>query len=266
MENNSSSLAVDPFVNVWGYLQHEGLDFLFAILILIIGRYVAKALSFMSYRMLTRANGDETMARFIKSIVYASLLTLFILSAMNKAGIHTTSFVAILGAAGLAVGLSLKNMITNIGDGVVLLLFRSFKAGDMVKAGGVDNAIVEEINLFNTTLRTEDNVVITVTNTAMRSGNIVNYSAKPIRRLQQPFSVKNETLLEETKRVIFDVIAENTEILNDPSSEVLVSAITSSSYTVMVRYWVENEVCDTTALEFLEACKRAFEQNNIQLV
>ncbi len=159
-----------------------GLNLLAALAIFVVGRWAAGMLTRLCKRLLTRSKVDDTLSTFLGHIVYAMLLTFVIIAAIDRLGVNTTSFAAIVGAAGLAVGLALQNSLSNFASGVMLILFKPFKVGDYVEAGGTAG-IVEEINIFNTFMRTGDNIRIVVPNGQITSATITNYNAKPTRRI-----------------------------------------------------------------------------------
>jgi small conductance mechanosensitive channel len=159
-----------------------------ALLIFLIGRWVSKRIAAAVARATGRAGMDETLTKFLNSVVYMTLLVLVVLTAVGQLGVPMTNFLAILGAAGLAVGLALKDSLSNFSSGVMLILFRPFKVGDYVEAGGIAGT-VDSISIFNTIFKTPDNRVITVPNSLIYAGTITNYSAMATRRIDLVFGI-----------------------------------------------------------------------------
>ena len=165
-----------------------GMKILAAIAILIIGRIVVGIFTGIVRKLMKRANVDETLIKFVVSLTKIGLMTFVIISAVGALGVQTTSFVAIIGAAGLAVGFALQSSLANFASGVMLIIFRPFKAGDFVEVGGT-SGVVQAISIFNTTLNTPDNKIIIVPNGSVTSGNITNYSAQEQRRVDMVFGI-----------------------------------------------------------------------------
>ena len=178
--------AVRLWDQIAAFVAQRGLDLainvLAALVIFLVGRWAAKLTKAFSAKLMARGNVDETLAKFLGNIIYALLLTLVIVAAIDRLGVDTTSIAAILAAAGLAVGFALKDSLGNFAAGVMLILFKPFEVGDFVDAGG-SQGVVEEIHIFNTLMRTGDNVQIIVPNSQVTGGTITNFSAKDTRRI-----------------------------------------------------------------------------------
>jgi len=158
-------------------LAFYGLKILAAIIIFVVGRWIAKALKNMIKRMMTKGNVDEILVSFVGNLTYIALLAFVIIAALNQLGIQTTSFIAIIGAAGLAIGLALQGSLANFAAGVLMIIFRPFKVGDYIEGAGVAGA-VEKVHIFTTQLKTPDNKTIIIPNAKIMGDNITNYSAK----------------------------------------------------------------------------------------
>ena len=174
--------------NLYGYLTQYGLSFLAAILIFVIGKWVAGVVSRFIESMMLKAKVDPTLAGFVKNISNAGLLVFVIIAALNKLGVQTTSFIAVLGAAGLAVGLALQGSLANFAAGVMLILFKPFKVGEFIEAGGALGT-VKEIQIFNTILSAPDNRKIVVPNSKITGDNISNFSGIENRRIDLVFGI-----------------------------------------------------------------------------
>jgi len=211
-----------------------------AILTLVIGRWVAGALRAVMRKVLQKRSVDATLSGFLGSIVYMAMMTMVVISALGVAGIPTTSFVAVLGAAGLAVGFALQGSLGNFASGVLIIFFRPFKAGDFVEVAGT-SGVVLEVQIFATTLKTGDNKRIVVPNGSITSGNIVNYSANPTRRIDMVFGIGYDDDIKAAKELFERVLGEEERILADPAPKIAVSELADSSVNFVIRPWVKRE-------------------------
>ena len=235
-----------------------------AFLILVIGRWVAKFLRGLTGKMMGKSNVDATLIKFVGSLVYFALLAFVVLAALAQVGIQTTSFIAVIGAAGLAVGLALQGSLANFAAGVLMLIFRPFKVGDYIEGAGV-GGIVEEIHIFNTLLGTLDNKAIIVPNAKLTGDNITNYTMKEKRRVDLVFGVSYGEEIEKVKRVIAGVLESDARILKDPSPTVAVLGIEGGSVTFAVRPWVRTEDYWDVYFNTNENMKKQFDAEGIQI-
>lgn len=235
-----------------------------ALLILVFGRWVAKILRNHTGKMLEKANLDTTLVKFVGNLVYFALLVFVVLAALAQVGIQTTSFIAIIGAAGLAVALALQGSLANFAAGVLLVIFRPFKVGDYIEGAGV-GGIVEEIHIFNTLLCTLDNKAIIVPNAKMTGDNITNFTMKEKRRIDLVFGVNYGEEIEKVKRVIAGVLGSDARILKDPAPTVAVLGIEGGSVTFAVRPWVRTEDYWDVYFNTNENMKKQFDAEGIQI-
>lgn len=235
-----------------------------AILILIIGKWIAGWLRRIFERALKAKKVDATIVSFLGNLGYMLLMTLVVLMAIGKLGVNTTSFVAVVGAAGLAVGLALQGSLSNFASGVLLIIFRPFKAGDFVEAGGA-TGIVEEIQVFCTKIRTGDNKEIIIPNSGVLGGNIVNYSAKETRRVDLVFGIGYDDDLRKAKGLLQEIIAADGRILKDPESLVAVTELADSSVNFVVRAWVKTSNYWDVYFHLLETVKLRFDAEGISI-
>jgi len=205
-----------------------------------VGRILAGWLRRGVRKALTRADFDPTLVPFLANLVFIGMMTFILISAAGLVGIPVTSFVAIIGAAGLAVALAFQGTLSNFSAGVMLLTFRPFKVGDLVDAGGV-TGLVQEIGIFVTTITTLDNVKIIVPNTTISSSTIKNFSANHTRRIDLVMGVGYGDDLNVAIQTIHTVIGEDSRILADPAPQVAVSELGDSSVNIVVRPWVQSE-------------------------
>ena len=187
-----------------------------ALAIFIIGRWIAKWITSMVRRVMTKANMDEMLVRFLGNIVYTVLLLAVVMAALDHLGIQTTSLLAVFGAAGLAIGLALKDSLGNFSSGVMLILFRPFKVGDFIEAGGT-SGVVEEVRMFATMFRTGDNREVIVPNSQIYGGTITNYSARDTRRIDMVFGIGYGDDMAKAKQIIEDIMKQDERILSAPA-------------------------------------------------
>ncbi|MDG2168802.1 MAG: mechanosensitive ion channel [Opitutales bacterium] len=231
-------MDVDTVVN---WIQTDGLDILIklviAVVIFIIGKWIARKITNLVKKAMGKANMDETLISFLGNGVYMILMVCVVLAALDYLGVKTTGFVAILGAAGLAVGLALQGSLANFASGVLIIMFRPFKKGDAVDGGGVFG-IVEEITILTTVMRTPDNKVIIVPNSQIMGGAIINFSTKPTRRVDLVIGCGYDDDLKKVRSVLESILEDDERILKDPSYTIGLSELSDSSVNFVVRPWV----------------------------
>ena len=247
-----------PLVMGWG------LKLLAAFLIYVIGRWVAKALTRWVGRAIIQANVDATLSRFLSSIVYMVLIVFVVLTALSALGVNTTNFLAILGAAGLAVGLALKDSLSNFAAGVMLVFFRPFKMGDYIEAAGISGTVVS-IKIFDTILRTSDNRVITVPNALIYADTITNFSAEDKRRIDLVIGIGYDDDIARAKALIQGVLGQDDRILDEPPPVMLVVELGESSVDIAVRSWVNSGDYSQVRSDLLEHIKRALEAAGLSI-
>lgn len=221
---------------IYELLTVYGMKMIAALAIFIIGRWVAKGLRKFVRKMMNRSNIDLTLVSFVVNLTYVALLAFVVIAALNQLGIQTASFIAIMGAAGLAVGLALQGSLSNFAAGVLMIIFRPFKVGDLIEGAGVAGT-VEEIQIFTTQLKTPDNKTIIIPNSKMTNDNIINYSAKGTRRVDMTFGIGYEDDIDKARAIILDVLAQDQRVLKNPESVVLVSELADSSVNFAARAW-----------------------------
>ncbi len=241
-----------------------GLNILYALVIFILGKWVAGMLKKTTRKVLERQKVDATLIGFVANLVYIFLLIFVVLAALNVLGFQTTSFAAILAAAGFAIGLALQGGLANFAAGVLMLIFRPFKVGDFIEAGGTAG-IVEEIQIFTTQMRTPDNKTIIVPNASITGGNITNYSTKPTRRVDLVAGIGYDDDIDKAKAVLNDIVAKDARILNDPAPQVAVSELADSSVNFVVRVWVNAADYWDVYFDATETIKKRFDQEGISI-
>jgi len=241
-----------------------GLKIIGALIIFIVGKWIAKRLRGVVVKLMHKSNVDGTLVSFVQSIVYIMLMIVVILAALNALGVNTTSFAAILAAAGLAIGLALQGTLGNIGSGVLIISFRPFNVGDVVTIGG-ETGTVAAISMFATILHTPDNKVVTVPNTAVTSGNITNFSAQATRRLDLTFGIGYDDDLKLAKSVLEDIIRSDERVLVDPEPFVGVRELGDSSVNFAFRPWVKSEDYWAVHFDMMEKVKLTFDEKGISI-
>ncbi|WP_196137349.1 mechanosensitive ion channel family protein [Aliikangiella sp. G2MR2-5] len=246
------------------YVIPYGLNFLFALIIFIIGKWVVNAFTKLTKSLMKKASVDKILIDFISGIVHSLLLLFVIVAALGQLGVDTTSLVALIGAAGLAVGLSLQSSLQNFAAGVMLIVFRPFKNGDFVDVAGIAG-VVEKITIFTTQLRTGDNKQMIVPNGKIYGDVITNYSAKETRRVDMIFGIGYDDDIKKAKTVLLDVLEKDDRILKDPAPLVAVSELADSSINFVVRPWVNSSDYWSVFYDTHENVKLAFDDANISI-
>jgi small conductance mechanosensitive channel len=241
-----------------------GLQILAAIVIFYIGRWLARKIAGLIETGLVKANTDPTLVGFFRNIAYFGLLVMVIIAAVGQLGVQTTSFIAVLGAAGLAVGLALQGSLANFAAGVLMIIFRPFRVGDFVEAAGT-MGVVEEVQLFTTMMRTPDNKTIIVPNAQITAGTITNFSARDTRRLDLVFGVSYSDDLDKVKRVIKEVLAEESRLLAEPEPVIGLLSLGDSSVDFAVRPWVKSSDYWPVFFALQEAMKKRFDREGISI-
>lgn len=258
-------LNLDAIVPTLQSLAAEwGLKVLGALAVVIIGRVIAGWFRSITRTALTRASFDATLVPFLANLVFIALMTFILISAAGLVGIPVTSFVAVIGAAGLAVALAFQGTLSNFSSGVMLLTFRPFKVGDFVEAGGT-TGVVQEIGIFVTTLHTVDNVRIIVPNTKISGDTIKNFTANPTRRIDLVMGVGYDDDLNVAIRTIREVLSEEDRILPEPEPQVAVSELGDSSVNIVVRPWVDASDYWPTRFDLTKALKERLEAAGCQI-
>lgn len=241
-----------------------GLKVVAAIAILIIGWLLAKGIRKITRQLLLKSNVDKTLVSFISSIVYIVVMVIVIISSLGQLGIQTASFIAVIGAAGLAVGLALQGSLANFAAGILMILFKPFRAGDYIEASGV-SGVVEEIKIFTTLLISIDNKEIIVPNGKLMSDNIINYTAKEIRRVDIVTGVSYKDDLDKVRKVLESILKSDERILAEPEPVIAVLELAESSVNLVVRPWVKT--ADYWGVYFFlqENIKKQFDLNGISI-
>ena len=235
-----------------------------ALAIFIIGKWIARAISNLVAKVMTKQSMDEALIGFISSLIYWALFIMVVIAALGKLGINTGSFIAIVGAAGLAVGLALQGSLSNFAAGVLILIFRPFKIGDFVEVAG-EAGVVKKIQIFTTELSTGDNKQIIIPNSGVTGGNITNYSTHDTRRVDLTMGIGYADDIDKARNAIMDEINKDDRILKDPAPTVAVVELADSSVNFVIRPWVNSADYWGVYFGLTEAMKKRFDAEGISI-
>lgn len=248
----------------YGITAELGTNILKAIAILVIGRILVGILTSLVRKILARNQTDVTLAKFLVSLTKIALMTFVIVAAISALGVETTSFVAIIGAAGLAIGFALQSSLANFASGVMLIIFRPFKAGDFVEAGGTSGS-VEAVQIFSTVLKTPDNKMVIVPNGKVTGDSITNYSTMDKRRVDLIFGIGYDDDIKKAKAILEQILAGDDRILKDPAPTVAVLELADSSINFVVRPWVKTADYWGVHFDVTEKVKLTFDEAGISI-
>lgn len=250
------------------YLAENGVQFLLNLLaaaaIFFVGRWIAGLISELVFKTMDKAKIDHTLGKFVKNLLYTALLVFVVIAALARVGVQTGSFIAIVGAAGLAIGLALQGSLSNFAAGVLMVIFKPFKVGDFVEVGGAMGT-VKEIQIFNTIISGPDNVRIVIPNAHATGGNIVNYTVNGTRRVDLVIGVSYGDDIRKAKQVMLDVLKAEEHVLETPAPFVGVKELGDSSVNFVVRPWVKSEHYWEVYFGVTEKVKYALEENGLTI-
>ncbi len=235
-----------------------------AAIILVVGMWLAKRIKNLLTSQMEKRGVDSMLASFIGSIAHILIVAFVLIAALGQLGIQTTSLVAIIGAAGLAIGLALQGSLANFASGVMIIAFRPFKVGDFVEAGGAVG-IVEGIQIFSTQMRTGDNKTIIVPNANITGGMITNYSTKDTRRVDLVFGIGYDDDIKKAKDILQSLVEKDERILKDPEPVIAVSELADSSVNFIVRPWVNSADYWGVYWDLTEQVKLTFDAEGISI-
>lgn len=256
-ESNIQNM-IDVYVIPWG------INIVMALAIFVIGRWVAKILLKVVDKMLRKAGMDEMLVDFVHSIINALLLLFIIIASLDQLGVDTTSFIALIGAAGLAVGLALQGSLQNFASGVLLIVFRPFKVGHFIEAAGVAG-VIEEIGIFSTRMKTGDNREIIIPNGAIYGGTITNNSARATRRIDMVFGIGYDDDIRKAKEIMQGILDADDRVHAEPAPLIAVGELADSSVNFNVRPWVNAGDYWPVKFDVTEKIKLAFDDAGISI-
>ncbi len=246
------------------YIIPWAINIALALVIFIIGRLLVKLITHIAAKMMSRSKMDDMLIKFVSSILSTVLILFVIIAAVDRLGVNTTSLVALLGAAGLAIGLALQGSLQNFAAGVMLIVFRPFKAGDFIEAAGI-SGMVETINIFSSTLRTGDNREIIVPNGEIYSGVITNYSARSTRRIDMVIGIGYDSDIKLARNTLQALVEADERILDEPATLIAVSELADSSVNFVLRPWVKSSDYWAVKFDLNEKIKNTFDEKGISI-
>ncbi|MBT2162484.1 mechanosensitive ion channel family protein [Zobellia laminariae] len=239
-------------------------DLIMAIIILVVGLWIVGFLNKMVRKFFEKKDYDLALESFLQSFINIALKVLLFVLVITQLGVKSSSLIAIIGAAGLAIGLALQGSLSNFAGGVLILLFKPFKIGDFISAQSVDGT-VKEITIFYTKLSTFGNQLAIIPNGQLSNNNVVNYSAMPTRRDNIKVGIGYSSNIKAAKDIMLDICQKNENVLKDPKPEVYVDALGDSSVNLSLRFWAENSVFWAAHFFILEEIKRRFDEEGIEI-
>lgn len=249
-------------------LFHLLLDYspklLAALFLFFIGGYAIRFVNNLARKILMKREVEPTLVEFLCNVIFWALRIVLIIAVISKLGIESSSFVAILGAAGLAVGLSLQGSLANFAGGILIILFKPFKLGDTILAQNMEGTVID-IQIFVTQLQTDNNQVIFIPNGTLSNNTIINFSRKSTRRTDIPMVLPYHTSIPQARALILDVLAKNKAVLQQPSPAIIVKELTETGVKIAIRAWVKTPNYASTVAEILEECLLQFEQNALHI-
>jgi small conductance mechanosensitive channel len=257
-------ISKEQIDTIMGYATDYGLRIVFALVIFVVGKWIAGMVRRLCRRAMERANVDPVLVGFLSNIAFYLLIVAVIITAISQLGIQTTSFVAVLGAAGLAVGLALQGSLSNFASGVLIILFRPFKVGDFVEAGGVMGTI-DEIGILVTNMHSPDNKGIVVPNSQIMGGTITNFNAHETRRCDMVFGISYQDDIDKAKAILLQIIEADARCLKEPAPQVAVSELADSSVNFVARPWVKASDYWGVFFDTHEAVKKRFDAEKVSI-
>ncbi len=251
---------------MWNQVQSTGLEFainvVIAIVIFVVGRIIARIISNGIRKLMNAQEVDQILQSFVGNLSYWMLMTFVIIAAISQLGIQTTSLIAIMGAAGLAVGLAMQGSLANFASGVLIVMFRPYRVGDYVEAAGIAGVVLQ-VQILTTVLKTGDNKQIIVPNGQIMGSIITNYSANETRRVDMVVGVSYNDDIDKVRATIKDIIDSDDRIFKDPECQIAVAELADSSVNFNVRPWVKTSDYGSVRLDFTEAVKKRFDKEGI---
>jgi small conductance mechanosensitive channel len=246
------------------YGTEYGLKLLGAVIIWIIGSWIIKKIKSLLQKAMNKFNYDESLEKFLTSLIIGSLKVILIILILGQLGVETSSFAAILAAAGLAIGLALQGSLSNFAGGILIMIFKPYRIGDYIQAQG-ESGTVKEIEIFTTKLNSTDNKEIIIPNGAISNGNITNFSTEKVRRVDVKIGVSYDADIKQTKELLLKIMTENTKILKDPEPLIVLSELGDSSVNFLMRSWVNTDEYWNVYFELLETSKIELDKAGIEI-
>ena len=243
-------------------ISKKGPDIIYAILLFVVGVYISKWVKRIVSKFLLKYNIGKGVTNFIVYGIYISMLSIVVLTSLKSIGIEITSVVAVLGAAGFSIGLAFKEILSNLGSGMIILFFKPFAIGDYIQGSGVEG-FVSDIQIFSTVLKTPDNKTIIVPNFQLTSNNIINYTHQEMRRVDFSYNISYDSDIDLVKKVLSDIFIMDERILEDPKPIIGINSIGNNAIQVIARPWVRTDDYWDVYFDVMEKVKKKFDENNI---
>ncbi|MGC9451803.1 MAG: mechanosensitive ion channel family protein [Oceanipulchritudo sp.] len=257
-------LSPEQIDSIIGFITYYGLKIILALVIFVVGKWIAALVRNLCRRGMEKSKVDPVLVGFLSAIAYYVLMTAVVIAAISQLGIQTTALVAVLGAAGLAVGFALQGSLSNFASGVLIILFRPFKIGDFVEAGGVAG-VIDEIGILVTIMHTPDNKKIIVPNSQVMGGQIVNFNANGTRRCDMTFGISYSDDIDKAKGILLRILESDERVLKDPEPQIVLSELGDSSVNFAVRPWVNAADYWGVFFDTHEKVKKAFDAENVSI-
>jgi small conductance mechanosensitive channel len=249
---------------IWELITIYGIKVIAAIAIFVVGRWIAGGFRRLTRKVMNRRNVDPTIVGFVANLTYILLLAFFVIAALSQLGIQTASFIAIIGAAGLAIGLALQGSLANFAAGFLMIIFKPFKVGDYIEGAGTAGT-VEVIQIFNTILKTPDNKTVIIPNAGLTADNIVNYTVKGTRRMDMVVGIGYESDIDKARGILEELVTSDERVLKDPPHTIAVAELADSSVNFVVRPWVKAADYWDLWFDMTENVKKRFDQAGISI-
>ncbi len=249
---------------VYELLTVYGLRVIAALVIFVLGRWVALGVAKIIKRVLIKSKVDETLVSFVRNLCYVALLAFVVIAALNQLGIQTASLIAVLGAAGLAIGLALQGSLGNFASGVLMVIFKPFKVGDYIEGAGTAG-IVEHIEIFTTQLKTPDNKTVIVPNAKLTGDNITNFTVKGTRRVDFVFGIGYGDDIDKARGIIKEIIDQDERVMKEPEPAIIVSELADSSVNLTVRAWTSANDYWSFYFDTIEKVKKQFDAQGVSI-
>ncbi len=249
---------------IWEMTTIYGIKAIIALLILFFGRLIAKLVTKIVERLMEQSKIDHTIVKFVGNLTHIALMAFVIIAALGQLGIQTASLIAVIAAAGLAIGLALQGSLANFAAGFLMIIFRPFKVGDFIEGGGVAGT-VEEISIFTTILKSPDNKTVIIPNAKLTEDNIVNWTVKGTRRVDLVMGIGYGDNIDKAKQIMADVVAKDDRVLKNPAPQIALVELADSSMNFVVRPWVKSGDYGDVYFALTENIKKAFDANDISI-
>lgn len=264
MKNIGESISQKTLDSITESISQKGPSIIYGVLIFTIGIYLSKWVKKVATKFLLKYNISKGVTNFIVYGIYISMLSIVSITCLELVGIKTTSVVAVLGAAGFSIGLAFKEILSNLGSGMIILFFKPFLIGDYIQGSGVEG-FVSDIQIFSTVLKTPDNKTVIIPNYQLTSNNIINYTHQEKRRIDLAYNIAYDSDIDLVKKVLSNIFKEDIRIFEDPKPIIGLNSIGNNAIQVIARPWVHTEDYWDVYFDIMEKVKKKFDENKIEI-